>query len=85
MSADGSRVMSESYWRKQAAPIIAAVLADMKGEPDKVIRKALRDAYPFGPRQHHPYKIWCDEIKVQTGTKAKPKVFHDPNQTELFA
>ena len=58
-----------SHWRKISAPIIAKVLADSKGQPDADIRAALRDAYPFGPRQHHPYKIWLDEIRIQTGRR----------------
>lgn len=73
-------------WRDRARPIIAAVLSDLQGEPERVIRKALREAYPFGPRQYHPYKIWCDEIKIQMGTKqTKAKAVEVyPNQSELF-
>jgi hypothetical protein len=81
-------------WREIAKPIISAVLNDLRGEDERTIRKALRDAYPFGPRRYHPYKIWCDEVAVQLGTKkhktkkhkARPLVTHepDPNQPELF-
>lgn len=46
--------MSKSYWRDQAAPIIERVLKEMAGKPEKEIRKALHDAYPFGPREYHP-------------------------------
>ncbi len=56
-----------SYWRKIAAPIIAGVLAETNGMPAKEIRAALRQAYPFGVRRHHPYRIWLDEVRVQTG------------------
>ena len=52
-------------WRDSARPIIAKVLSDNIGKTDKEIRKALKDAYPFGARQYHPYKVWLDEIKVQ--------------------
>jgi len=62
-----------SRWRQHAAPIIARVLEETKGKPDKEIRAALRAAYPFGPRQYHPYRIWCDEIRVQTGRRRAPK------------
>ena len=55
----------QSQWRKEAAPIIARVLKETAGQDEKAIRKALRDAYPFGAREHHPYKIWCDEIRRQ--------------------
>jgi hypothetical protein len=48
-------------------PIIEKVLAETSGKDEKEIVKALRDAYPFGPRKHHPYKIWLDEVKRQRG------------------
>ena len=59
----------ESHWRRKARPIIERVLAETKGQDEKMIRRALRDAYPFGLRKYHPYKIWCDEIRLQTGKK----------------
>jgi hypothetical protein len=52
-------------WRDRARPIVGRVLAETAGQPDPAIRKALRDAYPFGPRTRHPYKIWCDEVARQ--------------------
>lgn len=39
--------MSESKWRSHAAPIIASVLREMAGKPEKEIKAALREAYPF--------------------------------------
>ena len=59
-------------WRQKAAPIIAGVLTEHKDSDEKTLRKALRDAYPFGERKYFPYKVWLDEIKRQRGTK-KPK------------
>lgn len=56
-------------WRETAGPIIAEVLAANKGADEKTIRKALFDAYPFGQRKYHPYKIWLDEIARQRGKK----------------
>lgn len=61
--------MAESYWRKIAAPIIAEVLRITEGQNEKEIKKALREAYPFGQRKYHPHKIWLDEIKRQRGLK----------------
>lgn len=58
-----------SRWRNKASVIIAGVLARTQGQPKEVIERALRDAYPFGERKWHPYKIWLDEIKVQRGLK----------------
>lgn len=64
-------------WRDSARPLIAKVLAESKGKSEYQIRKALYDAYPFGERKYHPYKVWLDEIKVQRkkrrfGAKVKP-------------
>ena len=84
-----------SYWRKRAAPIIASVLAESKGKPEVEVSAALRAAYPFGPREHHPYKIWLDEIQVQTGRRrvdarakrlqGRPAEAPDERQQALFA
>ena len=60
-------MIAQSRWRMQAAPIISRVIVETKGKPEKEVRKALHDAYPFGERAMHPYKIWLDEIKRQTG------------------
>lgn len=55
----------DSHWRRAATPIIDRVLRETSGKPEKEIRAALRQAYPFGPTSHHPYKIWLNEIKRQ--------------------
>lgn len=60
---------SQSHWRNTASPIIAKVIADGKGKSLKEIRRDLRDAYPFGERRYHPYKIWLDECQRQLGLK----------------
>lgn len=82
-------------WRDRAKRVIRDVLAAMPDADLKQRRAALREAYPFGPRQHHPYKIWCDEVARQLGTK-KPKATRydrelrktvpvvDPRQWGLF-
>ncbi len=58
-----------SHWREHAAKVIARVLVATAGLPEKSIRAALKAAYPFGVRAMHPYKIWCDEVRVQRGFK----------------
>jgi hypothetical protein len=86
------RGMSESYWRKQAAPIIAEVLKETAGQDEKAIREALKEVYPFGPRKYHPYVIWRDEVARQRGLKkrtAKQRQQErllppDPRQQEMF-
>ena len=56
---------------------------ETKGKPNKDVNKALREAYPFGERKHHPYKIWLDEIKRQKGIKPKLNK-SNPNQLKMF-
>jgi hypothetical protein len=70
-----------SYWRDTARPIIAKVLKETKGKTEAEIKKALQEAYPFGLRQYHPYKIWCDEIRRQRGKKIDRK---DRNTERMF-
>lgn len=59
----------KSYWREQAAPIIARVLAETAGQEERDIQRALTAAYPFGERRMWPYKAWLAEIKAQRGKK----------------
>ena len=65
----------QSHWRKTAAEVISEVL-DQCGTVDfsspenyKAVRARLREAYPFGEKKYHPYKIWLDEIQRQLGKK----------------
>lgn len=73
----------KSEWREIARPIIADTISKIGLDNDKKLKKALREAYPFGERANHPYKIWLDEIKRQTGKKKKP-IKKDDRQMELF-
>lgn len=72
-------------WRERAAPIIAQVLSETKGADEKTVKQALKDAYPFGPRQYHPYKIWLSEIQRQRGTKKVKQQTSEPIDTPLFS
>jgi hypothetical protein len=64
--------MSITTWRERAAPIVARVLRETKGKPEREVRAALREAYPFGERTYWPYKVWLDEVARQRGTR-RPK------------
>jgi len=68
-------------WRDRARPLIAKVISRVGTEDMKGLRKALREAFPFGPRDYHPYKIWLDEIRVQLGTKPE-KVKTEPEPVD---
>ncbi len=78
-------------WRDVCAPIIHAVLHSGITD-EKELRKALRDAYPFGQRKYHPYKIWCSEVAIQRKKKPplgtfgpkKREMFHNPDQQDMF-
>lgn len=72
----------KSYWREKCAPIIADVIAGNKGKSVDEVRGALFEAYPFGERKYHPYKIWCDEVREQLGLKRKKA---SPTRQELLS
>lgn len=85
------RLFVSRSWRDRARPIIAAVIARVGTEDRTQLRKSLRDAFPFGPRQYHPYKIWLHEIRVQLGESPAPGTRRtqqaeqpSPGQMDLF-
>jgi hypothetical protein len=60
------RLYSGSHWRETSMRRCSAVLDALpKATTEKEARAALRNAYPFGQRKYHPYKIWCDEVRKQ--------------------
>lgn len=69
--------------REYCAPIIARVIREVGKYNMKLLRKSLRDAYPWYERKYHPYKIWCDEVRRQLGGRPLPGE-QDPNQIKLF-
>jgi len=71
LESTGKGDIMTGTWRDRARPIIQRVLKNTAGQPENVIRAALRDAYPFGPREYYPYQVWLDEIKIQRGLKKK--------------
>jgi hypothetical protein len=71
-----------STWRDHYRPIIAEVLHSTKGQDEKAIKRAIRDAYPSYERANWPYKVWLSEVKRQRFGKAKVRV--GANQENLF-
>jgi len=78
-------------WRKISESIIKSKLsAFVKANPDATEnekRKILRDAYPFGERRNHPYKIWCDCVRRALGNRKpapEPPPIYERNQGRLF-
>ena len=80
----------KSEWRNKAKQVIAAVIRENSGMDAKALRRKISAAYPFGPREYHPYRIWCDEVNVQLGTKkpkprrTKPREIQPVIETPLF-
>jgi hypothetical protein len=57
--------MPDPTWRDHCRPIIAAVIQRVGTEDRKALKLALREAYPYGERSMHPYKVWLSEIRRQ--------------------
>lgn len=64
-------------WRSRCAELIRATIKANQGKSEREIRAALRKVYPWGPREHWPYKVWLDEIRRQLG---KPSHLHKPRK-----
>jgi len=50
-------------WREKATTVIGRVQKENPEAAGEDLRKLLSAAYPFGLRQHHPYKVWLKEVK----------------------
>jgi hypothetical protein len=68
--------------RDQARPIVATIVREVGLKDPKALRRALKDAYPFGQRAGWPYQVWLEEIREQIGGMRPRKP--DPNQLSLF-
>jgi hypothetical protein len=80
-----SLTMSGS-WRGYAAPIIADVLASLPADADEfTARRALRDAYPFGDREHWPYRVWLSEVRIQLARRFRSQHQQATDTLPLFA
>jgi hypothetical protein len=80
-------------WRKMAAAMIQQVIAENPGVTGPALKLLLRQHYPFGVRQYHPYKIWLNEVAKTLGEKPRKKPRsprkpareeEQPGQKELF-
>ncbi len=73
-------------WRERCRGIIRQVLRETKGQDEKAIRRALRDAYPFGERAMFPYKAWLSEVREQRGKgRARGRQAAPAGQGDLFS
>jgi len=80
-----------SKWRRRAREVIGIVINDECGvwgsNPRVVdaesIGKAIDEAYPFGSRDHHPYKAWLIErsiIRSVLGLDRRPDPSPGPDE-----
>ena len=63
--------MSDSRWRKIANEVIAQVSKDNPGLPEHDLRGKISEAYPFGQRKYHPYKIWLSAVNAYFEPRAR--------------
>ena len=57
-------------WRDACRPIIERTIAQHGTDDMSALRRALREAYPWGSRNRWPYTVWCDEVRRQLGLNA---------------
>jgi len=63
-----------SPWRAEAAKVVQAAIetGEARGLTGPALLRHVRQAYPFGERRNHPYKIWLSEVNRQLG-RSTPK------------
>lgn len=73
--------MTDSRWRKHAREAIAAQHAQCKADgcDGFATLRHIRGAYPFGPKEYYPYKIWLDELRRWSIEQREPS---DPLRIE---
>lgn len=72
-------------WRSEAALIIGDVIRRVGRQDMTALRKALAEAYPWGERENHPYKVWLAEIRHQLGHPLyRPRVDLGNTQVDMF-
>lgn len=50
-------------WSEISRAVVAEVIAEYKGDDVRELRRRLREAYPFGRREHWPYKAWLNAVR----------------------
>jgi len=65
----------QSRWRRAAAIIIDRVKKDNPTATQTELKRLVSQAYPWGERRGHPYKMWLKEVKAAGLSRStlKPK------------
>ena len=79
-------------WREKSADVIKKAIPIVEQRATDTIEIfdiIRREYYPFGVRQHFPYKAWLSEIKAQQDryfrAKHPPKIEPPDYNTGMFA
>lgn len=64
---------SISYWRNHSRKIIRGVIESSKAKTLAQLKREISQNYPFGTREHYPYKIWLNEVGLQFGQKFRKR------------
>lgn len=74
-----------SHWFETSVRVINAALDQLDAEPTRrEIIQTVREAYPFGPRERHPYKQWCKAQSLCL-TRLYPHLFKPKETLPPFA
>jgi len=75
-----------SRWARIARRIIGETLARLPADAsERERRRALSEAYPFGERRYHPYRVWCREVRRALGRRPRTDgSLHPAEQLPLF-
>lgn len=70
-------------WYERSKDAIFEVMYFNPGLEPEELRKKVSDAYPFGPRANHPYKIWLKAVDDILGPSEKKIAIHKAKKEEL--
>lgn len=70
-------------WRSIAATVIQKVIAENPGKDENELRRLVSQAYPFGERSMHPYKIWCSEVNHWLKGTARTQIAEQKRKEEM--
>lgn len=61
-----------SHWAAAAKATIERVVAENPGKNDEELLELIDAAYPFGMREHWPYKVWLTERRAWRRSRIVP-------------